>query len=77
MTSTRQITIPACRDHHGVLAISAVVDWRCIHCGAPRGEPIKYLSYDGSLRLAVDTWTNPCGHVELYSDVRKSLGVTP
>jgi len=29
----------------------------------------KILAYDGSLRLEVDCWDNPCGHVDKYADV--------
>jgi hypothetical protein len=72
----RMVTIPACEQHDGYYAISVIVPWRCIHCGGPRGEPFDAISYDGSRRLAVHGWTNPCGHVEKYSAVRKSIEAT-
>lgn len=71
--TTRQVTIPACVEHEGIYSITALLPWVCLECGGPRGEPSKVLSYDGSRRMVVDGWTNPCGHVEKYSDVRAAL----
>lgn len=42
----------------------------CPVCGGKRGTPKKGLSYDGSRRLVVDMWENPCGHIDYYSNVR-------
>lgn len=67
---TRTVTIPACAEHDGVAAITVSLPWRCIHCGGPRGEPGQTISWDGSRRLACHGWTNPCGHVEKYSEIR-------
>lgn len=64
------ITIPRYANHNGLFAITITVEWNCIYCGAERGEPYKTVSYDGSCRLEVDGWINPCGHIEKYSDVR-------
>jgi hypothetical protein len=66
----RTVVIPACPQHEGVMRLQVALPWRCIHCGAPRGEPRPAVSYDGSLRLDCDGWENPCGHVEKYSEVR-------
>lgn len=63
----------ACLEHRGDLALRVAVPWRCIHCGGPRGELFRTVSYDGSRRLACDGWANPCGHVEKYSEVRAVL----
>lgn len=71
--TTRTVTIPARAEHWGQYPMTVDLPWRCIHCGGPRGEPVKGLSYDGSLRLEVDTWANPCGHVEKYSEIRDAL----
>lgn len=65
----RQVTIPACAEHDGILSTKVVIDWVCPRCGGPRGEPHAAVSYDGSRRLAVDGWQNPCGHIDKYSDV--------
>jgi hypothetical protein len=69
----RRVTIPARADHHGLDSITVTLPWTCIHCGGPRGEPYDALSYDGSLRLHVHSWTNPCGHIEKYSEIRAWL----
>lgn len=69
----RTITIPALEQHEGIFSVTATVPWICLHCGGPRGEPIDTLSYDGSRRLGVSGWTNPCGHVEKYSEVRAAI----
>lgn len=69
--SSRIVTIPASAEHEGIFAITVRLPWTCIHCGGPRGVPASSLSYDGSRRLHVDGWSNPCGHVETYSQVRE------
>lgn len=66
----REITIPECEEHEGVYATRIFVEWVCLHCGGPRGEPFETISYDGSRRLGVSGWRNPCGHIEKYSEVR-------
>lgn len=66
----RTVTIPSQTDHNGTDAISVTLPWRCIHCNGPRGEPQPGISYDGSRRLSVDTWINPCGHTEMYHEIR-------
>lgn len=71
--ATRTVTIPAVEDHDGHAAIRVTLPWRCLHCHGPRGEPEPTTSYDGSRRLTCHGWTNPCGHVERYSDVRAAL----
>lgn len=45
--------------------------WLCPVCGQPRGEPYPAHSYDGSTRIKVDAWSNPCKHVDYYRDVRR------
>ena len=70
MADVRTVTIPACEQHDGFAQVTLSLPWVCLHCGGPRGEPYKGISYDGSRRLAVDCWTNPCGHGEKYSTVR-------
>lgn len=72
---TRSVRIPAVAEHAGVDAMTVTLPWRCAVCGGPRGEPYPTISWDGSRRLAVDGWINPCGHIERYSMVRASLPV--
>ena len=74
-TDIRTVTIPSCSEHEGYPgnAIKVVLEWVCPICGGPRGEPSPTVSYDGSRRLGVDGWTNPCGHVDKYVDVRTEI----
>jgi hypothetical protein len=67
------ITIPACSEHSGFHKITATVPWRCIYCDGERGAPRSGFSYDGSRRLIVTMWSNPCGHTETYEAVRQWL----
>ena len=71
--NTRTVTIPACAEHDGVYSMTVTLPWKCIYCGAQRGEPYPTLSYDGSRRLHVDGWENECGHVEKYGAIRAWL----
>lgn len=71
----REVEIPARDEHDGWARVRVAVLWECPVCGGPRGEVSRGLSFDGSRRLAVDTWTNPCGHVDLYAAVRREAGV--
>lgn len=68
------VEIPTCVEHEGYpgnIGRYEIAD-TCPTCGGPRAkETFKGLSYDGSRRLSVDCWHNPCGHVDKYSDVRK------
>lgn len=67
------VTIPAYETHHGLYSMTVTISATCPKCGGPRGETYKGFSYDGSLRLVVDCWKNPCGHVDYYEDVRKEV----
>lgn len=68
---TRIVEIPSCEQHEGLRSTKVEVRWTCPTCGGPRGETFRTLSYDGSRRLGVDGWENPCGHVDKYADVRR------
>lgn len=39
---------------------------RCPECGGPRGEPAKHTFRDCGEWFTVDTWQNPCGHLDTY-----------
>lgn len=69
--ATRKVMIPARPTHHGIFSLLVEVEWICPKCGGPRGDVFPALSYDGSRRLSVDGWRNPCGHVDKYSAVLK------
>ena len=69
-TTIKRVYIPACANHDGVYGIYVNLRWVCPICGHPRGQILNGRSYDVSRVLAVDTWKNPCGHVDKYDDVR-------
>ena len=76
------VRIPGSDDHGGHHLVTVTPSWVCPICGGPRGQVVRTISYDGSRRLACDGWTNPCGHIDLYSAVRheakrSSNGSTP
>lgn len=69
------VTIPSCEQHEGFYSMTVTISDYCPKCGKKRGVDTihKGFSYDGSLRLVVDCWTNPCGHIDYYSDVREEV----
>ena len=70
-----RVTIPSCEQHEGFSSITVTISDYCPKCGKKRGIDTihKGFSYDGSLRLVVDCWDNPCGHVDMYSEVREEV----
>ncbi|MDU9415191.1 hypothetical protein [Pseudomonas sp. zfem005] len=73
----RTVNIPGCDQHEGLYSLRVTMPWVCMHCGKPRGEPYDNISYDGSRRLKVHRWNNPCGHLETYAEVRATLTGLP
>ncbi len=69
--ATKTVTIPASAEHAGLYSVTVELEWTCPQCGGPRGEVYSGFSFDGSRRLSVDCWQNPCGHVDTYAAVRK------
>lgn len=67
----RTVEIPGADSHDGTFSIEVSLRWTCPRCTGPRGLPFRGISFDGSHRLAVDRWQNPCGHVDFYSAVRR------
>lgn len=65
------VEIPACAPHEGLYTVRVEIADTCPVCGGPRGTPYRTISFDGSRRLECDGWKNPCGHIDLYADVRK------
>ncbi|WP_367128267.1 hypothetical protein [Saccharothrix sp. HUAS TT1] len=57
------------RQDHFPRIVTVTVPWVCPKCGGPRGEvnPTEIPLF-GS-RRAVDTWRNPCGHIDHHRDV--------
>lgn len=68
-----KVTIPARQEHEGIFSIDVEISDFCPVCGGPRGVPFNALSFDGSRRLFVHSWNNPCGHVDYYSNVREEV----
>lgn len=67
----KTVFIPAGAEHCGCYGTRVKLRWICPKCGKPRGEIQKVRSYDGSAVLFCDGWSNDCGHVDKYDDVRK------
>lgn len=67
----KTVTIPSREAHEGIYSIDVSLYWFCPKCGKPRGELFDTVSYDGSRRLHVNGWSNACGHVDKYADVRQ------
>ena len=70
-TEQRTVRIPGSTDHAGHHLITVTLRWVCPVCDGPRGTVRPTVSYDGSRRLACDGWTNACGHIDYYADVRR------
>lgn len=70
---TKQILIPSRDDHAGSHQNTRTVKvlWQCPRCGGPRGRVELAPSYDGSRKMMVSFWTNPCGHIDTYARVRQ------
>ncbi len=73
-TAYRTVRIPGSTDHAGQHLITVTLRWVCPTCGGPRGRVRPAISYDGSRRLGCDGWSNACGHVDFYADVRAEAG---
>ena len=43
----------------------------CPKCGARRGEPKIKGQFDNGDMHYIHTWHNPCGHIDMYSEVLK------
>jgi hypothetical protein len=75
IVETRTVRIPAVKAHEGFHSAQVTLIWECPACGGPRGEVFDTLSFDGSRRLGVHGWKNPCGHVDGYEQVRREAGI--
>ncbi len=67
------VTIPRIQEHEGYPGnlITISISNECPKCLGKRGKVFDGLSYDGSRRLNVSCWVNPCGHVDTYVNVVK------
>lgn len=66
------VTIPSTQEHGGYSGnlVTLEISNTCPKCGHRRGKIYGTHSFDGSRRLNVDGWTNPCGHTDTYAAVR-------
>jgi len=71
VSTTRTVQIPGSDQHDGIFLATVTVVWECPTCGGPRGDVARTISYDGSRQLGCDSWSNPCGHIDTYSAVRR------
>ena len=55
----------------GVALRTVEISNRCPQCGGPRGAPAKNRYHEWGEFYYADNWTNPCGHLDKYSDVLK------
>jgi hypothetical protein len=75
VSTTRTVHIPGSDYHAGHFLATVTVLWECPACGGPRGDVARTISYDGSRRLGCDGWSNPCGHIDTYSAVRREAAL--
>ncbi len=70
------VEIPSRIQHEGIYKATYKISDSCPVCGSPRGKSFRTLSYDGSRRMDVDGWINPCGHVDVYSAIRAEAALS-
>ena len=75
----RTVRIPGTTDHAGQHLITVTLRWVCPSCGGRRAATTspRRSRTTGSRRLACDGWTNPCGHIDFYTDVRRETHRSP
>lgn len=54
----------------------ATISDDCPRCGAKRGQPRSTRQHEDGVTYYVDTWSNPCGHSDLYGAVAIEAGLT-
>lgn len=65
------VEIPDRLDHQAAHKATFTIADTCPRCGGSRATvQWKVALYDGHNRMIVDIWTNPCGHVDLYTALR-------
>ena len=73
------VRIPIVENHGGFSGYVQQVEIAelCPKCGKPRGKNTIHnvRSYDGSRFVICDGWTNPCGHIDKYSEIRKEAAL--
>lgn len=59
----------------GVVIREVEIAAACPRCGGPRGAPILSRFCEDGEHYWVDTWTNPCGHLDRYAAVLDEAGL--
>lgn len=68
---TKTVRIVLRDEFSGEMCVSEVKAlWECPKCGERMGEPRGHNFFEDGDSYHCNTWTNPCGHVALYSDVK-------
>ena len=57
------------RSYQGVRIRHVTLEWKCMDCGGPRGEPWWYRFAEDGEWYTCHRWDNPCGHVETYERI--------
>lgn len=57
------------RSYEGVKIRTVAIQRSCPKCGGPRGEVYSHRFCEDGAWYDCDRWDNPCGHVDMYTDV--------
>lgn len=57
--------------HYGIITKEIEISDKCPVCDGPRGEPEPHYTYENDCIAWPHVWTNPCGHLDKYSDLLK------
>lgn len=55
--------------------VSVTIADDCPRCGGPRGVPVSTRQHEDGETYWVSTWTNPCGHIDAYTEVAREAGL--
>lgn len=61
--------------YEGVTIKTVVIAATCRSCGGPRGDVRESQFMRDGTRHACDTWDNPCGHADKYTDVLREAQI--
>jgi hypothetical protein len=63
------------RSYEGVWVSTVTIVKTCLVCGGPRGEKDGGHHREDGAYYRIDTWSNPCGHVDYFENVLTEAGV--
>lgn len=67
----KTVTIPLRKNGYLEGTQCYTVVWECPVCKKPRGGLTKSNVIEETQRYTIDSWVNPCGHVDKYLEVEK------